>query len=440
MGQPHSDSQRRRLFFIANLSVCTIGVGFAVRAGIAADLQAAVYDRLDLASSATLLGEALGATFLGFALTLLFGSALVDWVGMRLMLLFSALGYVAGAALVLLAAALPPDVYSVWLIYAGLLLTGLGWGAVEAASNPLVAALYPGEKTRRLNVLHAWWPGGIVIGGLLGWLIDVLGLAWQWNLVLLMAPALALAVLSWSTAFPASERVASGISTREMFQELWRSPGLLIWLSCMALTTASELAPGQWVDLALSRIVGMQGILLLVYVSVLMFVLRHFAGHLAKRIAPVGILWCGSACAAGGLYLLSVATTPVSALLAATLWGVGVCYFYPTMVACVAERYVRGGALFMGILGFVGGMSLQIVMPFMGAVYDRAKLEAAGSAEQLQALAGADLDNALRAAASASFQSIALLPLLLLPLFGGIWLYERLRAGQGKTVAGRSSA
>jgi MFS family permease len=159
---------RKRLYYVGNLSIFMIGLGFAVRANIAANLQEDIYNQIDLANSGALLGEALGATFTGFALTLLFGSALVDLIGMKRMLLLSAIGYIAGAAGLLLATTMPVDATVESVVWVSLLLTGLGWGAVEAASNPMVAALYPEEKTHRLNILHAWWPAGIVVGGLLG--------------------------------------------------------------------------------------------------------------------------------------------------------------------------------------------------------------------------------------------------------------------------------
>ncbi|MDC0363034.1 MFS transporter, partial [Halioglobus sp.] len=149
---------RKRLYYVGNLSIFMIGLGFAVRANIASNLQTEIYDKIDLANSAAMLGEALGATFTGFALTLLFGSALVDLIGMKRMLLLSALGYIAGAFGLLAASMMNVGATVETLVLVSLLLTGLGWGAVEAASNPMVAALYPEEKTHRLNILHAWWP------------------------------------------------------------------------------------------------------------------------------------------------------------------------------------------------------------------------------------------------------------------------------------------
>lgn len=418
---------RRKLFFLGNLSIFMIGLGFAVRANIAPDIQRDLFDVLDLSTSAAMVGEVLGATFIGFALTLLFGSALVDRVGMKHMLLFSAAGYLVGSLVVLLASLLPPSTLTYWMVFGGFLLTGLGWGAVEAASNPMVAAVYPEEKTHRLNILHAWWPGGIVVGGLLGLGFGVLDLPWQVNLLILVLPALWMIALAWGLTFPVTERVARGVSYRDMFLELFRSPGIFLWLLCMMLAAAAELAPGQWVEMALSRIVGMQGILLLVYVSVLMFVMRHFAGPIAARISPLGLLTAGGILAALGLYGLSATASAPMAFLFATLWGAGVCYMWPTLLACVGDRYPRGGALFLGLMGFAAGMSIQFVLPAMGALFDQVKVELAGGVERLALMEGPELEVILRAASVESFRMVALLPALLVPVFLGIALHERWR-------------
>jgi fucose permease len=344
----------------------------------------------------------------------------------RRVLAFAAFGFIGGSALVLAASLLPVGSATYPLVLIGLLLTGLGWGAVEAGSNPMVAAIYPDDKTHRLNLLHAWWPAGIVVGGLSGLMFGALHVAWQINFLLLVVPAALLGWLALTTEFPVTERVASGASYGDMFRELGRQPIFFLWFVCMMLTVASELAPGQWVDLALSRVVGMHGIVLLVYVSALMFVMRHFAGPLARRFSSIGILWFGSLLAAIGLYGLSLASAPLPAFAAATLWGVGVCYFYPTMVASVAERFPRGGALLMGLTGFAGGISIQFILPRLGAIFDQAKLEAAGGMENFVRLAPEQLDRVLRHASVESFRAVALIPLMLLPVFGFIaWLDRR---------------
>ncbi|HJN50946.1 MAG: MFS transporter [Pseudomonadales bacterium] len=416
-----SNINPRVLFVIGNLALFMIGLGFAVRANIAADIQTELFNPIDLAQSASMVGEVLGATFTGFALTLLFGSALLDHIGMKVMLLFAAFGFFAGSMAILLVSVMPPTESTYWVILISFLLTGLGWGAVEAATNPMVATLFPEDKTHRLNILHAWWPAGIVVGGLAGLAVSEVGLPWQVNLVLLMVPAIVLAWLVLISVFPVTERVAAGISHRDMYLEILRSPGFWIWFVCMMLTATSELAPGQWVDLALSNVVGMQGIILLIYVSSLMFVMRHFAGPIAQRFSPAGLLWFSSLFAAIGLYLLSIATTPVWAFCAATVWGIGVCYMYPTMLASVSERYPRGGAFLMGLMGFAAGMAIQFVLPRMGAIFDAAKIEAAGGVEALAGLSGNELAEVLRYASVESFQAVTIVPLLLLPIFGFIW-------------------
>lgn len=417
----------RRLFFAANLSIFMIGLGFAIRSNINENIRADLFEQIDLASSGAMIGQVVGATFFGFALTLLFGSALVDHVGMKRMLLLSAVGYVVGSLVVIAASFMAVGDATYWMIYGGYLLTGLGWGAVEAASNPLVTAIYPGEKTHRLNILHAWWPGGIVVGGLLGVGLSALDVPWQWNLVILIVPSLVLAWLVLTAVFPVTERVAAGIGHGDMYREILRSPGCFIWFGCMMLTATTELAPGQWVNVALTNIVRMPGILVLVYVSALMFVMRHFAGRIVAHLAPVGLLWFSSLVAAIGLYMLSAATSPVSGFVAATVWGVGVCYLYPTMVASVSDRYPRGGAFVMGIMGFAAGMANQIFVPIMGGIYDDARIAAAGGAERLATLGAEQLAEVTRLASIESFRSVALIPLILLPIFALIWWNDRRR-------------
>ncbi|VUD56308.1 hypothetical protein TDB9533_01961 [Thalassocella blandensis] len=428
-----------RLLLIANLSILMIGLGFAVRTNIAINLQHDIFDKIDLATSTAMLGKALGVTFTGFAFTLLFGSALVDRLGAKLMLLFSAFSYILGSLLIAGSSMMPAGSLAHATVFSGLLLTGLGWGTVEAASNPLVASIDPQNKIHRLNVLHAWWPAGIVIGGISGVLIAHLGISWQFNLGLLIIPGGVLAYLVATSHFPPTERVTSGVSYLEMFKELFKQPLFYVFWACMWLTAITELAPGQWVDLTLTQVVGMKGIWVLVYVSMLMFIMRHFAGALAKRISGVGILLCSSVVAAIGLYLLSQANSPVTAFLAATVWGIGVCYMWPTMLANVSERFPRGGALFLGLMGFAGGMAIQFTLPMMGQIFDQAKINAAGGVEKLALLQGSELEAVLRLASIESFSSVAIVPVLLIPVFGLIWLFDK-KNNDKSTISSHSKA
>jgi fucose permease len=295
--------------------------------------------------------------------------------------------------------------------------------------NPLIASLYTDRKTAKLNAAHAWWPGGVVIGGLLGVGFSQADLGWQAKLMVCVLPAIVTVILCIGVKFPPTERAAAGVSAGEMFRELL-NPLFFILFCSMFLTAASELAPGQWVDLALSRTVHMQGILLLVYVNGLMFVMRHFAGPLGRKISPIGVLWFSCLGAALGLLALSVADSPVLGLLAATLWGTGVCYMWPTMLATASERFPRGGALLMGMMGTAGTLSIYFVLPKLGAIFDAKKIEAAGGAAAFNALPpGPELERVLGIAAQTSFRDVAILPAILLIVFAAIWLYDRSKGG-----------
>jgi len=168
--------------------------------------------------------------------------------------------------------------------------------------------------------------------------------------------------------------------------------------------------------------------------------MRHFAGRIVEHVSPVGLLWFSSLIAAVGLYLLSVASSPVPVFVAATVWGTGVCYMYPTMVASVSDRYPRGGAFFMGIMGFAAGMANQFFLPIMGGIFDRARLAAAGGLDALQQLSDARLAEVTRFASIESFQSVAFIPLALLPVFGLIWWYDRRRRATPDTAAPSSAS
>ncbi len=416
---------RRRLFIIGVLALFTAALSASLRATVANDIRIAYLEPVDTLRSAALIGQALGVAFLGFAATLFVVSPLLDAIGMKRVLLAAALAFILGTLATVFAVHLATGMGVYWLIWGGMLVCGIGWGCVESAINPMTTTLYPEERIHRLNVLHAWWPAGLIVGGLIGVGMAKIGLSWQVALAAVVVVAAVFGVLCLSTEFPQTERTQSGIPFSEMLKEILRRPSFLVWFGAMFLTAASELAPGQWVDIALSHTVGMRGILVLVYVSGLMFVMRHFAGPLAHRLSTVGLLWVSSGLAALGLYLLSGASSPVTALLAATVWGAGVCFMWPTMLAAVADRYPRGGSWVMGLMGSAGALSIYFVLPQLGAIFDRVKVEAAGGTERFAALSGPGLEQVLAIAARESFRAVAYVPLVLLVVFGAVWLFER---------------
>jgi MFS family permease len=424
----HAAYNKPRLFVVSVLALFTAGLAASLRADIASDLQRIFFDPLDRARSAEMIGSILGVPFLGFAFTIAIGSPLLDAIGMATLLPLSGVCFIAGTLTILFAGSLAGGAGIYTVIWIGAVITGIGWGLVETVINPLTATLYPDEKTAKLNALHAWWPGGLIAGGLLGYGLGQAGIGWQAKLCLILVPAAAVILLCLGLKFPPTERAASGVSMGGMFRELL-NPIFLVLFCSMFLTAAAELAPGQWVDLALTRTVHMQGILLLVYVSGIMFAARHFAGPLVDRLSAIGLLWLSCLLASFGLLLLSFADSPFTGVLAATVWGTGVCFLWPTMLATASERFPRGGALLMGLMGTAGTLSIHFVLPAMGRIFDAKKIEVAGSEQAFQALSGERLDKVLGIASQASFRAVAALPAILLIVFGAIWVYDRSQGG-----------
>lgn len=428
----HDAANKRRLFLICLMAITTTSMAFGLRTSIAGDLKTTLFDPINAAGSGGMLGSCMAAVFLSFAITLAVGSPLIDAVGMRIVLFICGASFLGGTALVVGADKISSGtgVYNVaWL---GMLLHGIGWGCSEAVINPLTTTLYPDDKTHKLNVLHAWWPGGIIIGALLGLAVGNAGMDWRIKLGIVMTPALILCVLLATTGrFPKTERAAAGIPASEMFKACLK-PAFFVWFFAMFLTSASELAPGTWVDFALTRTIGMKGIWLLIYVSGLMFVMRHFAGTMVHKLSSVGLLWVSCLLAAIGLVALSVADSPIMGFLAATIWGIGVCYMWPTMLAAASERFPRSGALGMGLIGTAGSLAIWFLLPVMGGLYDSKKVEVAGGPEAYAQLTktGGDALLAVETAASvASFRIVAAMPAVLLLVFGAIWLNDRRKGG-----------
>src|ERR1043166_3441487 len=346
----HAEYNKPKLFVLSVIALATAGMAFGIRGDIGGALQGHFFDPIDPANSARLIGEVVGILFLGFAFAIAIGSPLLDFFGMGRLLGLSSFCFTSGTLIVLFADQLKGSLPVYWVLWTGMLLTGIGQGLVETVINPLAATLYPDDKTHKLNVLHAWWPGGIIIGGLISFGLGRMDFGWQAKLSVVLLPAVVYGAMILGTKFPPTERVAAGVSAGSMFKELGRPLFIILWLS-MFLTAASELAPGQWVDIALTRTVGMKGIILLIYVSGMMFVMRHFAGTFAHKLSPIGLLWVSCLLASAGLILLSVANSPITGLLAATVWGTGVCYMWQTMLASSSEFLPRGGALLIGLMG-----------------------------------------------------------------------------------------
>ncbi|TKV41536.1 MFS transporter [Sphingobium sp. MP9-4] len=425
---------RHRLFWLSVLALFTASMSASLRAAVASSLKAEWIDPIAPIAAGEMIGAALGSAFLGFSITVFVVSAFLDTIGIRRVLIGCGIAFLIGTTLIVGAGSMATGMTVYHLVWLGMLLSGIGWGFAEASINPLTARLYLEDTTHRLNVLHAWYPGGLIVGGLAGVFLAS-ALPWQAIMALAYIPAIGVVLIASTTRFPAPPATACSRAMKDMMLEVVRRPSFFIWFGAMFLTASSELAPGQWLDVALSNRVDMRGILLLVYVSALMFVFRHFAGRIAGRLSNPGLLWVSSLLAAIGLFMLSQAQSPASAILASTVWGLGVCAMWPTMLASVAERYPRGDAWALGLVGSAGALASFFVLPRLGEMFDQAKVELAGGPEAFTRLTGPALRAVEDAAASQSFARLAFVPLILLVVFGLIWLSDRRAGRRAEAVA-----
>ena len=354
------EAQRRRLFVASSMALVATAVSFAIRGDILGDLGAA------FSLSNEDLGKAAGAWAYGFTLSIFVGGQLVDVFGMRRIMAAAFLMHVLGVALTILAGGF-------WMLFAATLAIGLGNGLVEAFINPLTATIYADRKTEKLNLLHVWFPGGIVIGGLAAFALGRAGLGWQAKMAFVLLPVLAYGALFLGQPFPPTERVQQGVSTASMYRAVLR-PLFLLLVFSMILTASTELATNQWIAYILSSTAGLAagGILVLVWINGLMAVGRWFAGPMVDRLSAVGLLIASAIVSAIGLVGLSLAHSPITAVLAATVFAVGICYFWPTMLGVTSERFPEGGALALGIIGGTGTLSAAIFTWILGGLYDAA--------------------------------------------------------------------
>ena len=199
---------------------------------------------------------------------------------------------------------------------------------------------------------------------------------YQFTLALMLIPAVIYGVMLVPSKFPNTERVASGVSNADMFKETMR-PMFWLWMGCMLLTAATELGPQKWQNSVITSTTNgaVSGTLILVYTSGMMFVLRHFAGPIAKLLSPVGMLTVSATLSGIGLYLLSFANNATTAFTYATIYGLGIAYFWPTMLGVAAERFPKGGALILALMGTAGNISIAFVLPVMGGIADASAVQ-----------------------------------------------------------------
>lgn len=412
-----STIQRGQLFWTSCLALLVTSLSFGIRAGILNKLG------VEFQLNATQLGVISATAFWGFPLAVIIGGLVVDMIGMKRLLMLAFVFHVAGILLTIYAG-------SYWTLFFSTLLIGIANGTVEAACNPLVTALYPEKKTTKLNHFHLWFPGGIVIGTLISHFGNLAEISWKIQMATMLVPAILYGLMASRLKFPVTERVAKNISTSEMYKSL-ASPLFIFMLICMLGTAVTELFTGQWIDILLKN-VSDEPLLILAVSTGVMVLGRGFAEPIVHRFSPQGVLVISAILAAAGIYMLGHSTGNMI-FVGALVFGMGVCYFWPTMLGFVAENLPKTGAVGLNLMGGAGMFAVSIYMMFMGGYYDRLvgeKLPAGADVTLYNAApAGSEMAAALgeakKAAGPAVLNATLVIPIVLAVAFTGLVFYMR---------------
>ena len=400
-----NNPQRNQLFVASCLALLVTSLSFGIRAGILGRLG------IQFNLSASELGTIAATAFWGFPLAVIIGGMVVDIIGMKKLLLVAFVFHLAGILLTVFAG-------GYWTLFISTLCIGIANGTVEAACNPLVATIYSDNKTTKLNHFHLWFPGGIVIGTLLVYFLDKAGIGWQVQVGLMAIPTIIYGYLFSKLSFPVTERVASGVSTWGMYKALL-NPLFIAMIILMFGTAITELFTGQWIDVLLKN-VSDNAILLLTIETGIMVIGRGFAGPVVHKFSPTGVLVISAVLSALGLYLLGHSTGNML-FVGAIIFGMGVCYFWPTMLGFVSENLPKTGAVGMNLMGGAGMFAVSVYTIFMGDYYDKLV------ADKMPAgVTSVDAVNeAKKAAGPEVLNATLIIPIILIVAFTILFFYMR---------------
>ncbi|MCG3198997.1 MAG: hypothetical protein GHCLOJNM_03504 [bacterium] len=392
------------LFWGCFLALIATAFGFVIRSQIIGDWE------VQFNLSETEKGHILGVGLWPFAVSIVLFSLIIDKVGYGKAMVFAFICHITSAIMTITAK-------NYDMLYWGTFIVALGNGTVEAVINPVVATMFPREKTKWLSILHAGWPGGLVFGGMLA--IYLGDISWQYKVALIFLPTIGYGLVMLGRHFPVQERVAAGVSYLDMLKEAgvisalvivalmvrevgtffsvpnWgqiaaivviigaygayvRSPGrpMFIFLILVMIPLATtELGTDTWITDLMTPVMTEMSLhpgWVLVYTSFIMMVLRFCAGSIVHRISPLGLLAVSATIAAVGLVFLSKAAG-IGILAAATIYAFGKTFFWPTMLAVVSEQFPKGGALTINLIAGVGMLGVGIVgSVFLGYIQDSA--------------------------------------------------------------------
>ena len=405
-----------RLLWAGFMAILAAGVGFAIRGGI--------FDNwgTEFGFTATQLGAIGGAGFTGFCFGIIIGGVIVDKIGYGKLVAAAFVLHVLSFGVTFMAST-PQNAYQILTI--GMFIFAFANGTLEAVANPLIATVFPTKRTHYLNILHASWPAGMIIGGVIGWVLDdKMQVPWKWQLALYLIPTVIYGIMFMGQKFPKSEAAEKGASIGEMFKDvgilgsivacyllslffagnlgLGANVGYMIGFALLigvgiitkfsigsvllfvlfiahALVGAVELGTDGWIqNITGNLFTSEQGKVLFVWTSAIMFGLRFCAHWIESKLglSPVALLFTCAALAIVGLLLASGMQSFSIALVALGIYAVGKTFFWPTMLAVVGDRFPRSGAVAMSIMGGIGMLSAGLIGgPGLGYAKDRFSAE-----------------------------------------------------------------
>lgn len=373
---------KNRLFIASCFALITTAFAFAIRAGIMNDLAK------DFNLNDKQLGWIQFMGLFGFPIATLVGGPLYNSLGPK------KLGWVAwichglGITFSILS-------HNFTYLFLSTFFVSFANGMVEAAYNPMIADMYEGNAPTMLNRFHVWFPGGLAIGSLLALFFTNNGLGWQAKISLMYIPWIIYGFLFYGQEFPKSQNEMDKASTGSNLQAMFSSPLYWFMLVCMVMTATTELGTQSWVERILGS-TGAQPLLVLFLVTGLMAIGRLFAGPIIHKLSIPGILLASSIISLIAIYMMSTATGAM-VYIAAIMFAVGVCFFWPNMISFIAVYLPKTGALGMSLIGGVGMLGVSICQPIIGGWLQKAKETAAASGltgDALELQAGrATLDN-----------------------------------------------
>jgi MFS family permease len=372
----------------------------------------------------TQVGWIVGTAFWGFTLAMIFGGPLVDIIGLGRIIAIAFICHVIGIVMTIVASGF-------WTLFISTLFIGVANGSVEAACNPLITSMYTDEKTRRLNRFHAWFPTGIVIGGLMVYIFNKIGITnWRFSMGAMLIPTLWYGLWFFNKKFPQTERVTSGFTYKEMLKACV-SPLFIFIACCMILTAATELGTNQWIAALMSNVTD-NPILLLVWISGIMALARQTGGTLIHNMKSTVVLLTSASLAFIGLMLLGY-TSGIMVFAAAAIFALGVAFFWPSMLGFVSENIPQSGALGLAIMGGIGFLGGAIAQPALGAIFDAQTRLAVPVNQTLEALKAAlpgtseasIWEQVQLTAGAHTLLYMAIVPAILIAAFAYLYIYKR---------------